>query len=132
VGYKWFDSENKQPLFPFGFGLSYTTFAYSALTVDSDRHTATIMLKNTGKRSGTEIAQLYVQLPGENYKRLAGWQRVALAPGESQSVNISIDSRLLSKFDTASDGWVIPSGSFKFFAGASSRDLPLHFDSAAR
>lgn len=130
VGYKWFDSENKQPLFPFGFGLSYTTFAYSALIVDGDRHTATITLKNTGQRGGTEIAQLYVQLPGENYKRLAGWLRVALAPGESQTVTILIDSRLLSKFDAASDGWVIPAGSLQFFAGASSRELPLHFESA--
>ncbi|HEY0306827.1 MAG TPA: glycoside hydrolase family 3 C-terminal domain-containing protein [Acidobacteriaceae bacterium] len=126
VGYKWFDSENKQPLFPFGFGLSYTTYAYSALTVDSTKLTATFTVKNTGKREGTEIAELYVQVPGENFKRLAGWQRVTLAPGESKTANITIDPRLLSIFDTVAHAFKMPAGEFQFFAGPSSRELPLH------
>jgi beta-glucosidase len=126
VGYKWFDSENKQPLFPFGFGLSYTTYAYSDLTVDFRKRTATFTVKNTGKREGTEIAELYAQVPGENYKRLAGFQRVTLAPGEAKSVTITIDPLLLSIFDTAKHAFTIPAGKFQFFAGPSSRELPLH------
>jgi beta-glucosidase len=82
-------------------------------------------VKNTGKRPGTEIAEFFVQIPGENYKRLAGWQRVTLAPGESRAANISIDSRLLSTFDTSTHSWLRPHGDFQYFAGSSSRDLPL-------
>lgn len=88
VGYKWFEATHKQPLFPFGFGLSYTTFAYSGLQVDSDARTASFTVKNTGSREGTEIAQLYVALPSaadEGYNRLVAWQRVTLSPGESKS-----------------------------------------------
>src|ERR1700756_446169 len=71
VGYKWFEAQNIQPLFPFGFGMSYTTYEYSGLQVDRDGHTATLTIKNTGQRAGTEIAQVYAQLPataGEHYK----------------------------------------------------------------
>jgi len=126
VGYKWFDSENKQPLFPFGFGLSYTTYIYSAFAVDGGHLAATFTVKNTGKREGTEIAQLYAQVPGENYKRLVGWQRVPLAPGESKSVSITVDPLMLSIFDTTKHAFSLPSGQFQFFAGPSSRELPLH------
>ena len=92
-GYKWFDSENKQPLFPFGHGLSYTTFKYTDLHVNPGSRTATITLQNTGQRSGTEVAQVYVRLPeasGEHFQRLAGWTRVALQPGEPKTVNVYI------------------------------------------
>lgn len=125
IGYKWFDSENKQPLFPFGFGLSYTTYAYSSLTMDAAHSTATFTVKNTGKREGTEIAELYVQLPNEDYKRLAGFQRVTLAPGESRSVTITIDPLLLSIFDTAKHDFTMPNGEYQIFVGPSSRDLLL-------
>jgi beta-glucosidase len=104
VGYKWFESENKQPLFPFGFGLSYTTFGYSDLHVDAKNLTATMTVKNAGARSGAEIAELYAQLPassGEKFKRLVGWQRVTLAPGESQTFTVKIDKRMVSIFDVA-------------------------------
>ena len=124
VGYKWFDSENKPVLYPFGFGLGYTTFAYSTLTVNASRLNATFTVKNTGKRSGTEIAQIYAQptASGEDYKRLAGWKRVTLAPGESQDVTIDLDSRTLSL-----DGSTLtPAGEYRLYAGSSSRDLPLH------
>ncbi|HXB62147.1 MAG TPA: glycoside hydrolase family 3 C-terminal domain-containing protein [Acidobacteriaceae bacterium] len=124
VGYKWFDSENKQPLFPFGFGLSYTTFAYSDLKVDQSWDSVTLTVKNTGKRVGTEIAQLYVEPPantGENYKRLAGWKRVTLAPGESQTITIMLDARTLS----LNGGSMDPAGEYHLYAGSSSRDLPL-------
>ena len=82
VGYKWYESEHKEPLFPFGFGLSYTTYAYSNLKIDSAKRTASFAVKNTGKRAGTEIAEVYAILPeaaGEPFKRLVGWQRIELA-----------------------------------------------------
>ena len=87
VGYKWFEEQHKKPLFAFGFGLSYTTYAYSGLNIDSGAKTARFTVKNTGKRPGTEIAEVYARLPmgtDEPYKRLVGWTRVALAPGESK------------------------------------------------
>jgi beta-glucosidase len=122
VGYKWFDSENKQPLYPFGFGLSYTTFSYSALIVNPSQLTVKFSIRNTGKRAGTEIAQLYVQpiTHDKNYKRLAGWKRITLAAGESQTVTIQLDPRTLSH-DGASD----PVDEDRFYVGSSSRDLPL-------
>ena len=83
VGYKWYEAEHKEPLFPFGFGLSYTTYAYSDLKADSAQRTVSFAVKNAGKRAGTEIAQVYATLPeaaGEPFKRLVGWQRVELAP----------------------------------------------------
>ena len=128
VGYKWFDSEKKQPLFPFGFGLSYTTFAYSALKTDAATQSVSFTVRNTGQRAGDEIAEVYVELPataGENFKRLAGWQRIPLAPGESRSVTIKLDPLTMSVFDTAKDGWTMPHGSFRILVGPSSRDTPL-------
>ncbi len=127
-GYKWFDSEKKEPLFPFGFGLSYTTFAYSALKTDAAGKSVTFTVKNTGTRAGDEIAQVYVELPstaGENFKRLAGWQRIPLAAGESRSVTIALDPLTMSVFDTAKDGWTMPKGSFRVLVGPSSREAPL-------
>ena len=129
VGYKWFDSTGKQPLFPFGFGLSYTTFAYSGLTVNDNGRTASFTVKNTGKRAGTEIAQLYVGLPAaakEDFKRLVAFERVSLAPGESKTVTLTMNPLYLSVFDTQKDGWELLPGDYKVLAGASSRDTPLH------
>src|SRR3984885_14981945 len=83
VGYKWYEAQNKKPLFPFGFGLSYTTYAYSGLSVDSTAKTALFTVKNTGNRTGTEIAQVYGRLPkgsDESFKRLVGWKRITLGP----------------------------------------------------
>ena len=129
VGYKWFEATHRQPLFPFGFGLSYTTYAYSGLTVDDAARTAHFTVKNTGQREGTEIAELYVELPSaanEHFKRLAGWQRVTLAPGESKDVSIALNPLYLSIFDTAKDGWQLLPGDYKIMAGASSSDTPLN------
>jgi beta-glucosidase len=130
-GYKWFDSEKIQPLFPFGFGLSYTTFAYSGAHVDDVVHTVTFTVKNTGSRQGTEIAEVYVELPkaaGENFKRLAGWQRVPLAAGESKTVTVTLDARTLSIFDTANDAWKLLTGQYRVLVGTSSRDMPLQVE----
>lgn len=128
VGYKWFDSEEKQPLFPFGFGLSYTTFRYSNLAIDPAEKTARFQLENTGTRTGVEIAQAYVRLPksaGENFSRLAGWQRVELAPGERKWITISLESLALATYDVAKDEWAWPDGEYMVFVGGSSRDLQL-------
>jgi beta-glucosidase len=129
VGYKWFEATHKQPLFPFGFGLSYTTFAYSGLTVDDATRTANFTVKNTGSRQGTEIAQLYVALPSaanEHFKRLVGWQRVELAPGESKTVTLTMNQLYLSIFDTAKDAWQLLPGDYTVMAGASSADTPMN------
>jgi len=129
VGYKWFEATHKQPLFPFGFGLSYTTFAYSDLTVDDAARTVSFSVKNTGQRKGTEIAEMYVALPAaanEHFKRLAGWQRVELAPGESKTVSLPLNPLYLSIFDTAKDAWQLLPGDYKVMAGASSSDTPLN------
>ncbi len=127
-GYKWFDSEGKEPLFPFGFGLSYTTYSYSDLHVDAGSKTASVTVKNTGQRAGTDTAEVYVQLPqgsGETFRRLAGWKRVDLAPGESKTIRIPMESLALATWDASSESWKWPSGSYTVSLGGSSRDLPL-------
>lgn len=128
VGYKWYESENKQPLFPFGFGLSYTTYAYSGLSVDPAAKTVSFTIKNTGTRAGTEIAQVYARLPkgaDESFKRLAGWKRVTLAPGESQPVTVAIDSRVLQTFDEVNNRWNLSPGDYQVLVGPSSDKTPL-------
>jgi beta-glucosidase len=128
VGYKWYEAEHKQPLFAFGFGLSYTSYAYSGLTVDSEARTARFTVKNVGKRAGTEIAEVYARLPqssDESFKRLAGWKRITLAPGESQAVTVAIDPRVLQTFDESSDGWKLTPGEYGIFLGPSSDNTPL-------
>jgi beta-glucosidase len=130
VGYKWYDAEKKPVLFPFGFGLSYTTYAYSGLTVKTGETLAvSFTVKNTGKRAGTEIAQVYASLPdsaGEPPKRLIGWARVELAPGESKQVSIPVEQERLTIYDEGSDGWKLVPGNYNVLAGGSSQDLPLH------
>ncbi|MGH9511198.1 MAG: beta-glucosidase [Terriglobales bacterium] len=126
VGYKWFEAENKQPLFAFGHGLSYTTFAYSSLKTDGKQ--AIFTVKNTGPRSGAEVAQVYVELPadaGEPFKRLVAWQRVELSPGESKDIALTLDPLYLSIFDVQKNGWQQPPGEYKILVGPSSDDTPL-------
>jgi beta-glucosidase len=128
VGYKWYQAQHKQPLFAFGFGLSYTTYAYSGLSVDSAAKTVSFTVKNTGKRSGTEIAQVYARLPkgaGESFKRLAGWKRVTLAPGESQTVTVAIAPQVLKTFDETGNRWNFAPGGYEVFVGSSSDNTPL-------
>jgi len=128
VGYKWYEEQHKQPLFPFGSGLSYTTYAYSGLSVDSTAKTVAFTVKNTGKRAGTEIAEVYAKLPkgtDEPFKRLAGWKRVTLAPGESQTVTVTIDPRVLQTFNEANNRWNLAPGDYAVFVGSSSESTPL-------
>jgi beta-glucosidase len=129
VGYKWYDAEKKPVLFPFGFGLSYTSYSYSKLKVAPGTDTTvTFTVKNSGKLAGDEIAQVYAALPadaGESPKRLVGWSKVHLNPGESKEVTIAIPAMYLSIYDEASSGWKLVPGSYTFMAGGSSKDLPL-------
>jgi beta-glucosidase len=127
VGYKWYEAQNKQPLFAFGFGLSYTTYAYSDLSVDPATKTARFTVKNTGKRPGSEIAEVYVRLPegaGESFKRLVGWKRVALAPGESETIAVEVDDRVLKVFDEESNAWSMTTGEYQVLVGSSSDNTP--------
>jgi beta-glucosidase len=127
-GYKWFDSEGKQPLFPFGFGLSYTTFKYSALHVDRAAKTASFAIENTGALAGTEIAEVYVELPPsskEHFRRLAAWQRVPLGSGQRKDITVALEPLAMATFNEQKDAWVWVSGEYTVFVGGSSRDLPL-------
>ena len=129
VGYKWYDAEKKPVLFPFGFGLSYTTYAYSGLHVEpGDTTTVSFTVKSTGKRAGTEIAQVYASLPdaaGEPPKRLIGWMRIELAPGESKQVSVPVTRDRLTIYDETSDSWKLVPGKYTIRAGGSSQELPL-------
>ena len=132
-GYKWFDSEGKQPLFPFGHGLSYTKFRYSNLHVEPGTKTAAFAIENTGARSGTEIAQVYVELPktgGEHFRRLAAWQRVDVPAGQQKVVTVPLEPLAMATFDVKKDAWAWASGKYTVFVGGSSRDLPLVTDVA--
>jgi beta-glucosidase len=127
VGYRWYDSQKKLPAYEFGYGLSYTTFAYSKLTVNRDL-SVEFDLANTGNRKGIEVAQLYVELPSsaaEPSKRLAGWARVELAPGERRRVRIAADPYALRVWDASAGEWRHPAGRYRMHVGASSRILPL-------
>ena len=129
VGYKWYDAEKKPVLFPFGFGLSYTSYSYSNLKIKPGKQTTvTFTVKNTGSRPGAEIAQVYAALPaeaGEPPKRLVGWSKVKLQAGESKEVTVNIDAAYLSIFDEASESWKLVPGAYSFMAGGSSQDLPV-------
>ncbi len=129
VGYKWYDAEKKAVLFPFGFGLSYTSFAYSGLSVTAGDGTAvSFTVKNTGKRAGIETAQVYASLPDaadEPPERLVGWTKVELAPGESKQVSVPVSRDRLTIYDEATDAWKLVPGSYVIRVGGSSRDLPL-------
>jgi beta-glucosidase len=126
VGYKWFEQQNIQPLFPFGYGLSYTTYEYSDLKADD--HSATFTIKNTGSVAGTEIAQVYIEVPaaaGEHYRRLAGFDRVNLAPGDSKTVTVDLNPLCLSVYNEKTDAMEELPGEYKVFVGPSSAETPL-------
>jgi beta-glucosidase len=129
VGYKWYDAEKKGVLFPFGFGLSYTAYSYSNLNVRPGQSTSvSFKVTNSGKRAGTEIAEIYASLPedaGEPPKRLVGWARVDLAPGESKEITVPILSDRLMVYDEPTNGWKLVNGAYTFMVGGSSQDLPL-------
>ena len=129
VGYKWYDAENKPVLFPFGFGLSYTTYSYSGLTViPGDKVKVTFTVTNTGARSGAEIAEVYAALPSaaqEPPKRLIGFTKIKLEAKAKQTVSIDVDPKYLSIFDEQKDGWTLVPGDYTIMVGGSSDKLPL-------
>lgn len=134
VGYRWFQTKNVKPLFPFGYGLSYTTFAYSKPVVTTlpghKGATVTFEIQNTGKVAGAEVAQVYVGFPpiaegNEPPRQLKGFQKVVLKPGETKSVHIALTPRDFSYWSTAKHDWVIESGSYRIMIGASSEDIRL-------
>jgi beta-glucosidase len=109
VGYRWFDRQGTKPLFPFGFGLSYTRFAHSGLALTGgDTVGASFEITNTGARAGIETAQVYARIAGG--LRLIGWARVELKPGETRRVSVTADPRLLASYDVALPGWRIAAG----------------------
>src|SRR5579871_450345 len=129
VGYKWYDAENKQVLFPFGYGLSYTTFSYSNLRISGGNSPkVSFTITNTGNRAGAEIGEVYASLPpaaGEPPKRLVGWSKVKLIAGESKDVTVAVDPKYLSIFNVEKNGWQLLPGDYTFLVGGSSQDLPL-------
>jgi beta-glucosidase len=129
VGYKWYDAEHKEPLFPFGFGLSYTRFQYSNLKISAGNEVVVSFdVANTGSRQGGEAAQVYLSLPqsaGEPPKRLVGWKKLELRPGEIGHVQLTIDPRMLAIFDVEANNWHVLPGENQFFVGSSSRDSRL-------
>lgn len=109
VGYRWYDRQGSRPLFPFGFGLSYSEFVYGALSlVGGGTITASFDVTNCGQRAGIETAQVYARIAGG--QRLIGWARVALKPGESRRVTVTADPRLLASYETSLPGWRIAGG----------------------
>lgn len=125
VGYRWFENKAEKPLFPFGHGLSYTSFAYSRLRqVDGDTLKVTLRITNTGKRAGIETAQLYVAPPGRTH-RLAGWARVELKPGETREVSITANPWLLMSFDETAGRWARPEGGYAYYVGKAAGEPEL-------
>lgn len=135
VGYRWFDAKNIEPLFPFGHGLSYTSFKYSGLklTPDGDAKnpafTVEFELANAGKREGAEVAEVYVQEAHPSVtrpdKELKGFAKVLLKPGEKQIVSVRLDQSAFSHYDPDRKGWVADQGGFNIIVGSSSRDVRL-------
>jgi beta-glucosidase len=129
VGYKWYDAERKQALFPFGYGLSYTTYGYSDLKAMPGKSVhLSFKVTNTGNRAGAEIAEVYAALPesaGEPPKRLVGWSKVKLNAGESKEVKVELDALYLSIFNVERDAWQLVPGEYTFLVGGSSQSLPL-------
>jgi len=131
IGYRWYDANNVTPLFPFGFGLSYTTFSYGNLQVGAINNgtaTVTATVTNTGSRAGTDVAQLYIGQPagnGEPPHQLQGFQRITLNPGASGTVTFTLPMKAFAHWDTTSNAWVANSGNYQILVGDSSRNLPL-------
>ena len=121
VGYRWYQRKGIEPLFPFGYGLAYTHFAYSdfAPRIEHGRVVASFTVTNRGSRQGVDVPQLYATLPGSHARRLAGWCRVSLAPGQSAHLQVVADPRLLTNFDGAHQRWERPAGSYLLQLGHS-------------
>lgn len=140
VGYRWYDTRQLEVAFPFGHGLSFTSFGYTDLAIrstgaggDQQVHVE-LTVTNTGSRGGSDVVQLYVGAPDDDaaqqrplrpLRELRGFEKVHLAPGESRRLSFSLDPRALSRFDPLSMSWVADAGEYRIEVGASSRDLRL-------
>ncbi len=132
-GYRGSDKNGVKPLFPFGFGMSYTTFDFSDLSLrklGENQIEVSFSIKNTGKKEGAEVAQVYVRdvessLPGP-IKELKGFEKVSLKPGESRKVTIILDREAFAHFDPNSHNFIVDPGEFEILVGNSSSNLPLH------
>jgi len=138
VGYRWYDHFDVDPLFPFGFGLSYTTFRFENLEISRGDPSegsnspveVSFTVSNTGSRAGAEVAQVYVgELPVEDVqtpvRQLAGFEKVELGPGASRRITVEVDPRSLSYFSDVEGDWVTPPGSVPIYVGSSSRNIHL-------
>lgn len=132
VGYRYYDKVNMSVLFPFGHGLSYTTFGYSDLKVEVGDKSAKIIfkLKNTGSVAGAEVAQVYVGMKSSKVframKELKGFEKVFLAPGEEKEVTIELDERAFAYYCSGAHRWCVEPGDYVISVGSSSRDIRLH------
>jgi len=128
VGYRWYDAKNITPLFPFGYGLSYTTFRYSGIAVKRTGAGAsvTFTVTNTGARAGAAVGQIYVGDPaavGEPPEQLEAFRRVELNPGQSATVTIPLGARSFAHWDTSRHAWAVSAGTYQVMVGRSSRDI---------
>lgn len=129
VGYRWYDARELDVTFPFGHGLSYTTFAYgpASATADDDGLVVRVAVTNTGERDGAEVVQVYTSLPGSSIQRapreLKGFAKVRLAAGETRDVEVRVRRSDLAYWDTRVDLWVVEDGAYGIEVGASSRDI---------
>ena len=124
VGYRYYDKAEKPVRWPFGFGMSYTTFSY--LKMEYSNGTVSVTIQNTGNRAGAEVVQLYVAAPQDGISRakkeLKGFQKICLEPQEIETISFSLDQR---SFAVWNDGWKVPSGTYEILAGSDSQNLPL-------
>jgi beta-glucosidase len=135
VGYRWYDATGHQPLFPFGFGLSYTTFRLSHLVITPRRLNnsagpihGTVDVTNTGHRAGAEVVEAYISQPpsnGEPPRQLCAFAKVFLNAGETRQARFTIAPRALSHYNTSAHRWTTSAGDYRILVGTSSRDLPL-------
>lgn len=127
VGYRHYDASGIAPLFPFGYGLSYTTFGLDNLSVQGQGHTVGVDVTNTGARTGTQVVQVYVGGAdgADPPRRLEGFAKVSLRPGQHVHVVVHLNAQAFAHWDTSTQAWVTPPGDYTVYAGASSRDLPL-------
>ena len=131
MGYRWFATNGVEPLFPFGYGLSYTTFKVSGLHVTKQGKTvlAKVTVQNTGSRYGAEVVQAYTSKPDSSVPRpaleLKAFQRVELKPGQKKQVTLRLEPYWLSYWDVQGQKWVVEPGAYTLKVGTSSEDLPL-------
>ncbi len=138
LGYRYYTTSGKKPLFPFGFGLSYTTFSFAHLTVSPEQASAdgpitvAFDVTNTGQRAGATVAQVYVGDPSAKVKRpakeLKGFEKVRLGPGDTHHVSVTLDRRSLAYWSDEKKDWQVDPGKFTIFVGDSSENTPLTQD----